>query len=207
MGILLSIFGGKKESKVNEHDKAVLELKTQRDKIKMYQKKIQTVILKETDIARQLVKDGKKDKALLALKKKKYQETLLDKTQKQLDNLQKMVDEIEFAQIEKQVFEGLKQGKDALNSLQKEMGTLEDIEKLMEESREAIEYQEEISRIISQSLTNEELEDAEEDLNNLEAEMLKENLPAVKKEPLPKVTKPSEIEIEEEEETEEPIKV
>jgi hypothetical protein len=35
------------------------------------------VISRETDIARQLLKQGKRDKALLALKKKKYQENLL----------------------------------------------------------------------------------------------------------------------------------
>jgi hypothetical protein len=51
------------------------------------------------------------------------------------------LDTLEFAQIEKQFVDGLRQGKDALVSLQKEMGSLDDIEKLMDDSREAMEYQ------------------------------------------------------------------
>ncbi|EFC46203.1 predicted protein, partial [Naegleria gruberi] len=199
MGAIFSLFH-KKETKVSEQDKAVLELKTQRDKIKVYQKKLQTVIQKERDVAKQLVQEGKKDLAMLALKKKKYQESLLEKTHKQLDNLQQMVDQLEFAQIEKQILDGLKQGKQALDTLQKEMGSLEDIEKLMDETREAIQYQEEVSRILSESLTPEDLTDVEEDLNELEAQLLKENMPKVNKTPLPTVEKPSEVEIEQDEE-------
>jgi len=199
MGALLSLFK-KQETKVSEHDKAVLELKTQRDKIKVYQKKLQGIIQKERDVAKSLLQDGKKDKAMLALKKKKYQESLLEKTQKQLDNLQKMVDELEFAQIEKQIFDGLKQGKQALDSLQKEMGSLEDIEKLMDETREAIQYQEEVSRILSESLTPDDLHDVEEDLNELEVAMLNEKMPQVPKATIqkpPKQETSEDIEVEE----------
>ncbi|KAG2381766.1 hypothetical protein C9374_006150 [Naegleria lovaniensis] len=206
MGALFSLFK-KQESKVNEHDKAVLELKSHRDKVKVYQKKLSSVIEKERDVAKTLLKEGKKEKALLALKKKKYQESLLDKTQKQLENLQNMVDQLEFAQIEKQVFDGLKQGKQALEILQKEMGSIEDIEKLMEESREAIQYQEEISRIISESLTPDDIHSVEEDLNELEAVMLQEKLPQVNKTPLPKMSEPKKDDIEIEEDDRKPVQL
>ncbi len=46
---------------------------------------------RETEIARNLLQESKKKQALLALKKKKYQENLLEKSQTQLDNLQHMV--------------------------------------------------------------------------------------------------------------------
>jgi charged multivesicular body protein 6 len=49
------------------------------------------VINKENEAARQLLKEGKKKQALIALKKKKYQEQLLDKAEKQLSNIQEMV--------------------------------------------------------------------------------------------------------------------
>ena len=67
-------------------------------------------------------------------------ESLLDKTDQQLDNLQQMVDNIEFAQIEMKVVEGLKTGNQCLEQLHKIM-SLEDVEQVMADTQEAIEYQ------------------------------------------------------------------
>ena len=76
----------------------------------------------------------------MLLKKKRYLESLLDKTDGQLDNLQQMVDNIEFAQIEMKVVEGLKVGNKCLEDMHKVM-SLEDVEQIMSETQEAIEYQ------------------------------------------------------------------
>ena len=78
MGALFS--KNKPKSRVTEQDKAVLQLKTQRDKLKQYQKKIQNNLAKERELAKTLLKDGKKDRALLLLKKKRAQENMLAKT-------------------------------------------------------------------------------------------------------------------------------
>ncbi|KAL0482147.1 vacuolar protein sorting protein VPS20 [Acrasis kona] len=174
----------KKKNTVTEHDKAVLDLKNQRDKLKQYQKKIQTIMGRETEIAKQLLQENKRDKAKLALSKKKYQETLMQKTDVQLSNLQQLLDTIEFALVEKQFVDGLKAGKDALVSIQNEMGSLEDIEKLMDDSREAMEYQQEISRVVSQSLTVEDEGSVQDELNDLEALLLKDSMPTVPKQDL-----------------------
>eukprot|EP01027_Heterolobosea_sp_BB2_P001660 GEZU01002483.1.p1 GENE.GEZU01002483.1~~GEZU01002483.1.p1 ORF type:complete len:215 (-),score=78.20 GEZU01002483.1:370-1014(-) len=171
---------GRKKSRITQHDKAVLDLKVQRDKLKQYQKKINDVIERETEIARVLLKEGKKEKAMLALKKKKYQQQLLDKTEGQLNNIQEMIDSIDFAQIEKKVFDGLQQGTAALKEIQKEL-SIEAVEKLMEESQEAIEYQQEVSRILSERLGSADEDDALRDLEALEAAMMKEELPSIPK--------------------------
>lgn len=55
----------------------------------------------------------------MLLKKKRFLEGLLANTDTQLENLQQMVDTIEFTQIEVKVVEGLKQGNEALNQLHK----------------------------------------------------------------------------------------
>ena len=77
-----------------------MELKVQRDRLKQYQKKviillntikIEVVITRETEVAKQQLAAGNKDRALLALRRKKYQQTTLEKTFAQLLNLEQLV--------------------------------------------------------------------------------------------------------------------
>lgn len=49
------------------------------------------MIQKEVEAAKVALQQGNKRKALLALKKKKYQEQLLEKTDQQLLNLEELV--------------------------------------------------------------------------------------------------------------------
>ncbi|KAH7944446.1 hypothetical protein HPB52_019774 [Rhipicephalus sanguineus] len=115
MGILFAKH--KKVSRVTEQDKAILQLKQQRDKIKQYQKKILFNLENERQLARKLLNDGRKEKAKLLLRKKRFMEQMLEKTDGQLTNLERMVHDIEFAQIEIQVVEGLKVGNESLKKL------------------------------------------------------------------------------------------
>ncbi|XP_012556866.1 charged multivesicular body protein 6-A isoform X1 [Hydra vulgaris] len=166
MGSLFS----KKENKVNritEQDKAILSLKQQRDKLKQYQKKINLNLEKEKEIAKKLLMDGKKEKAKLMLKKKRYQENLLQKTDSQLENIDKMVHEVEFSLIQIKVAEGLKQGNEALKKLH-EMMSLEDVEKIMDDTKEAVEYQNEINALIGGVLSEEDENEILAELNELD---------------------------------------
>lgn len=95
---------------------------------------------RETDIAKEHLQKGNKALALLALKKRNYQTGLLQKTDDQLFNLEQLVQSIEFAQVESQVFVGLQTGNYILKEIQKEI-RIEDVEKLMEDTEEAIAYQ------------------------------------------------------------------
>lgn len=84
---------------------------------------------------------GDKPRALTALRKKKYQETLLAQTDSQLEQLEKLTANVEFARIQKDVVFGLEQGTRVLQQINAEMGGLEHVEKLMGETAEAIAYQ------------------------------------------------------------------
>jgi len=147
MGALFSR-NKKPVSRVTEQDKAVLKLKQTRDKLKQYQKKIVLNQEKERTLAKQCLDQGRKDKALRLLKKKKFQDSLLEKTDVQLDNLEKLVQDIEFAQVEIQVVEGLKGGNEALDALHQIM-SLDDVEKIMGDTEDAIAYQNEIDELLA----------------------------------------------------------
>ncbi|XP_034050379.1 charged multivesicular body protein 6 [Thalassophryne amazonica] len=177
-----NLFGRKKRTRVTEQDRAILQLKQQRDKLRQYQKRINLQLEKERLLAKQLLKNGKKEKALVLLKKKRYQDQLLDKTESQISNLERMVQDLEFAQIELKVIEGLKNGNECLKKMN-EMMSIEEVERIMDETQEAVEYQRQIDEILAGSLSQED-----EDAVLAELEALTEGdveLPEVPSEELP----------------------
>ena len=96
---------------------------------------------REHEIAKALLAKGDRQRALLALRRKKYQEGLLAKTDAQLEQLEVLTSSVEFALVQKDVVFGLKEGTRVLQEIQKEMGGLDQVEKLMEENAEAMAYQ------------------------------------------------------------------
>eukprot|EP00127_Corallochytrium_limacisporum_P003534 Clim_evm17s150 gene=Clim_evmTU17s150 len=170
---------------ISAQDRAVLDLKSQRDKLKMYQKKIETIADREKQCAKEALKKGDKQKAKLFLQKRKYQEKLLVKADTQLQNIEEMVQTIEWKVQEKEVFDQLTLGKDALQEINKQI-SIDDVDRLMDDTREAIEYQEEISRALGAKLTEEDDADVLAELdelvgieNDTEALDVKQKLPEV----------------------------
>jgi len=184
-----ALFSKKKRTpKVNQHDKAVLDLKVQRDKLTTYQKKCALVINKEMELARVLLKEGKKKQAILALKKKKYQEQLLTKSENQLSTLQEMIDSVEFSQMEQKVFESLKAGNEVLKEIHSQM-SIDEIDQLMEDTQEAVAYQKEIEEALAGQLTSEDEDDVLAELEELERAQTLE-MPSIPKEVLPESGEP-----------------
>ena len=107
---------------------------------------------RELEAAKQQLRLKNHHAARLALAKKKYQEQLLQKTGEQLLNIEQMTSAIEYALVEKDILEGLKQGNAVLADIHKEMN-LESVQKLMDDTADAIQYQNEISEMLSEKLT------------------------------------------------------
>lgn len=126
----------------DNEDRAILDLKIQRDKLRQYQKRITVLTDRETAIAKECLARNDRKRALLALRRKKYQESLLEKTDSQLAQLEQLTSQVEFALVQKDVLFGLQQGTNVLQAINKEMGGLAAIEKLMGETEEARSYQE-----------------------------------------------------------------
>lgn len=157
--------------KISAQDRAILDMKNQRDKLRQYQKRITIVTTREKEIAKECLANGDKDKALLALRRKKYQESLLAKTDSQLEQLEKLTSSVEFALVQKDVVFGLQQGTAVLKQIHAEMGGLEAVEKMIGESEEARAYQQEISEALAGQMSNADEDEVEDELEAMEREV------------------------------------
>ena len=146
-------------------------MKNQRDKLHQYQQRITLITDRETAVARECLARGDKAKALLALRRKKFQETLLAKTDAQLETLEQLTSNVEFALVQKDVVYGLQQGTSVLKQIHAEMGGIENVEKLMGESEDARAYQKEISEMLGGQMSNQDEDEVEDELEAMEGEI------------------------------------
>lgn len=106
----------------------------------------------------------------MLLRKKKYQEKLLETTDQQLENLEKLTTDLEFTQIEQKVLDGLKVGNEALKKVH-EILTIDEVERILDETKEGVEKQREIDAVINQysesALTEEDEEEVLAELDKL----------------------------------------
>lgn len=106
----------------------------------------------------------------MLLRKKKYQEKLLETTDGQLENLEKLTTDLEFSQIEQKVLDGLKVGNEALKKVH-EILTIDEVERILDETKEGVEKQREIDAVLNQysesALTEEDEEDVLAELDAL----------------------------------------
>lgn len=84
---------------------------------------------------------------------------MLGTTDKELEALEKLTGDLEFSQVQQQVLDGLQVGNDALKKIH-EILTIDEVERIMDETREGIEKQQEIDALISTGALSAEDEDS-----------------------------------------------
>ena len=146
-------------------------MKNQRDKLHQYQKRITVITDRETAIAKECLQRGDKAKALLALRRKKFQVSLLAKTDAQLETLEQLTSNVEFSLVQKDVIYGLQQGTAVLKQIHAEMGGIEKVEKLMGENEDARAYQHEISEMLKGQISNQDEDEVEDELEAIEGQI------------------------------------
>jgi charged multivesicular body protein 6 len=182
MGCIQAKNKSRSKSRVNQADKVIAELKMTRDKVKNYLKKLESLILSCKNCVTQCIRAKQKEKAMLALRKQKYLEKNLESGQKELLNLEGQILAIENAEMQKSVYDALKQGNEFLKALNKEL-TVEDVDKLMAETEDAIEYQQEVGRALAEQGIREDDRDLERELQELDEKEAKEyEIPSVGRE-------------------------
>ncbi|KAL3134869.1 hypothetical protein ABBQ32_007835 [Trebouxia sp. C0010 RCD-2024] len=178
----------KDTKRISESDRAVLTLKTQRRKLLTEQKRIESLIEREVEIARQLIAQKQQDRALLVLRKKKLQQGRLKDLDNWLVGVEKMLGDIEATKGTSQLYAALKQGHIALKGLQQEV-TIQDVEKLMDDNAAAKDYQDELSASLNTDSSVVEQDDVLAELSALEVQ--EDELPEVPRHELPKVVRPA----------------
>lgn len=187
-----NLFGVRRQRPVvSQQDKAILQLKQQRDKIKIYQKKTESDLEKNKGLALKLFQNGMKDRALIIMRRKKFMEEILNRTDKQLETLEQLVIDIEYTQIEVSVVEGLKVGSEALKQLNSLMD-IDDIQKMMEDNEEAAEKQRQITELLARSSERYDDDDLLKELDGYkdkekqqhQQDILNDNLPTVPESPV-----------------------
>lgn len=155
--------------RVTAQDKAILQVKIQKDKLAKYQRKMQLLITNERNQIIVYLNNGQKESAKTLLKRSKYQEKLLEDVSTQMFNLENMIHNIEFKLIEQDFLKGLKNGNSILAKLNSEM-KVEDVERLVDEVHDNIVYQEEINEALAGAVVGQDWEDdIDEELEALAA--------------------------------------
>ena len=138
------------QATITEKDRAILNLKTSRDKLKRYQKGLDEESVDLRKKASSLVNQGKKSRALLLLKIRKLKEDRAKEIDTQLYRLYEEIEKVESADLNVSILRAIEKGTKILQEIQREY-TIERVEQLMEDSAEAIEKEKEISAMISSS--------------------------------------------------------
>lgn len=159
------------KSTLTAQDKAIFQLKRQRDSLKQYQKKLHLVIDKQMEGARAALRESKPEKAKIYLKLKKQQQTVVGSTYEQLAKLEGLIGTIEFKLIEKDVYNGLMEGNKVLKKLNAEL-SVDKIDKVMDDIEGEVLRTDEIADLLGSKLSLVEELEVDGELRALELEVL-----------------------------------
>ncbi|GLC43035.1 hypothetical protein PLESTM_001415600 [Pleodorina starrii] len=140
---------------ITDRDRAVLSLKTQRRKLEDQEKLLSKRLGHHTEVASQLAREGRRERALLVLRKKKLGEKQLAQVHALMINLEEMLSNIETAKKQNAVFTALQTSTQALKQLQAEV-KLEDVQQLLDDTAEAKQYQDELAALLGKQLSEED---------------------------------------------------
>ncbi|ORC89913.1 charged multivesicular body protein 6 [Trypanosoma theileri] len=136
---------------ITSSDRVQLELKLQRDKLAAAIRKYESSAKEERTKASEFLRSGNRRKALYCLKREQAQRSQVTTVTDMLNNVQSLLDTVEFSQIEMEVFHALKTGKDELSKLNS-MLNVDDIAELMDGTAETIEEARRIDALLAQPL-------------------------------------------------------
>lgn len=162
-----------RKHEITEKDRAMLDLKNARDRLKKFRKKLEVDSEKLQNQALSLYKQKLTDRALLVIKLKKFKEKELNNVDSQLISVLEMIENVEWESANLEVLKALKSGNDALNKIHEEM-SVDDVANLLEETNEAIQTENEINAMLAGQFNPADEEELQRELALLMGETEKE---------------------------------
>lgn len=159
--------------RITDADKAILDVKGRLKQIKIYKDKIDIQLKQQDERIRELLRNKQKQRAVIALKHKKFLEKEGEKAYGAQNMLQQTLQNIESAQMDVNVMEALKKGDKVITEL-REQAKMEDFEELYERHQDQMAVKEKEMELFGQILDEDELED---ELNKLEADVIEMQIP------------------------------
>ena len=167
-------------STITSHDRCVLQLKKERDKLKKAQRVFEGKGERDRDTAVLFLKEEAKakaagdtwkaklnrDKALYCLKRRKAQERHIERTFGLLQNIETMIHEVDARQLDTEVAEALRAATGELKAINDHL-SLDEVAEIMDSAQEQIRITEEVSELLSQNLTFQDEALLEDELNDL----------------------------------------
>lgn len=134
---------------VDDDDMALLDLKVQRDQLAGHRRRTEAQVGRDEGAAKACLREGKKPQAMLALRKKKMHEKLLQECQQHLARVDELIENVEVTRMQKDTVEALAAGVATLKKMQKEIGGVDYIQQLMDERQEALDAQRELGEALA----------------------------------------------------------
>jgi charged multivesicular body protein 6 len=153
---------------VSEKDKATLELKNARNRLKKYRKRLEIDSQKLTEQAKEHLRLQQRDRAMLLLRLRKHKEKTVDEINNQLITVMQQIEDLEWASISVQVLNAIKAGTSLLNAIHEEI-SVDDVQSLLDETNEAIEVENQINALLAGSISSLDDNDLLAELDQLTA--------------------------------------
>lgn len=135
-------------------------------------KKLDVVQEREKAAASEMLKQGRKDKALYCLKRKKMHQVQVEKIAAMLDNVQQMLETLDFSAVEAQVMAALKDGTTALTAMNNAM-KIEDVENLVDDAAEAVSISKEVGALLAENIGADDETEIEQELVEMAKQLKK----------------------------------
>ena len=166
------LFGKRKKSaKLNTDEKAMLDCKLARDKIKQYIKRLEKNAALKKEKSKEALKAKNKDRARMLLKQSKMYSEQIKSADGQLNMIEDQISALETAFIQRDCLKTLEQGNAALKQLQSECN-IEKWEKVRDDLEDMKEANNEITEFFKEKGIGEE--EVEEDVNKEMEELTKQ---------------------------------